>query len=322
MLETAQPRGQPCRGAKAEGTRHAGLDTLLNIRAFLTTARAGSFSAAAREIGVAPSVVIKRINRLEDQMRAKLFVRSTRRLTLTEAGERARPRYHAILAEIEGALSGSAAAPGDIEGHLRIKAPTTFGILHLGGILSDFQTAHPRVTVEIVLLDRSVNPVEEGYDMAIGALPVSYAHVVDEPLCPFPRLLCAAPDYLARRGMPQRPADLPDHDCLTYLATGSTWSFASPRGPVSVDVRPRFSANDSLVLLGAARRGIGLAVLSQDAVAPALAEGALVPVMPDFPVAPLWLKALVPEGRAGRAPVQALLAWLRQRLEGFPAADG
>lgn len=294
------------------------MDTLLNIRAFLTTARAGSFSAAARELGVAPSVVIKRINRLEDQMRARLFLRSTRRLVLTEAGERARPRYHAILTEVEEALSGAVAAEaGDIEGHLRIKAPTTFGILHLGGLLSDFQIAHPRVSVEIMLVDRSVNPVEEGFDVALGALPVSYAHVVDVPLCPFPRLLCAAPEYIARRGEPRQPSDLPDHDCLTYLATGSTWSFVSPRGPVTVDVRARFSANDSQVLLGAARRGIGLAVLSEDVVAGAIAEGAVARVMEEYPVAPLWLKALVPEGRMNRAPVHALLGFLKERLKAF-----
>jgi DNA-binding transcriptional LysR family regulator len=291
------------------------MDTLLNIRAFLTTARAGSFSAAARELGVAPSVVIKRINRLEDQMRARLFLRSTRRLVLTEAGERARPRYHAILTEVEEALSGQQpGGDGGIAGHLRIKSPTTIGILRLGGVLADFQVAHPRVTIEVSLVDRSVNPVEEGFDIAIGALPVSYAHVVDQPLCPFPRLLCAAPEYLARRGAPRQPSELPDHDCLAYLATGSAWSFASPRGLVTVDVRPRFSASDSQVLLHAARRGLGLAVLSRDVAEPALAEGALEPVMQDFPVAPLWLKALVPEGRMGRAPVRAMLAWLREKL--------
>lgn len=317
MLQTMKPRGEPSPIAQ-DGP----MDTLLNIRAFLTTARTGSFSAAARELGVAPSVVIKRINRLEDQMRARLFLRSTRRLTLTEAGERARPRYHAILADIEEALSGAAPAGADgIEGHLRIKAPTTFGILHLGRILAEFQTAHPRVTVEIVLVDRSANPVEEGFDIALGALPVSYAHVVDEPLCPFPRLLCAAPDYLARRGAPRHPSDLPDHDCLAYLAVGATWSFAGPKGLVTVDVRPRFSANDSQVLMQAARRGLGLAVLSRDVADAALREGALLPVMPDFPVAPLWLKALVPEGRIGRPPVRALLAWLKENLAGESFAE-
>jgi DNA-binding transcriptional LysR family regulator len=289
------------------------LDTLLNIRAFLATARAGSFSAASRELGVAPSVVIKRINRLEDQMHAKLFLRSTRRLRLTEAGERARPRCQAILAEIEATLAG-AAVPEATEGHLRIKAPTGFGTTHLGAMLAEFQLAHPRVTLETVLVDRSVNPAEEGFDIALGALPVSYAHVLDEPLCPYPRLLCASPDYVARRGEPAHPAELPDHHCLTYLATGSTWSFASPRGPVTVDVRPRFAANDSRVLLAAAERGLGVTVLPRDLATAALEAGALAPLMADFPVAPLWLKALVPEGRAGRPPLRALLAWLKERL--------
>ncbi len=314
MPETAETRCHPSRCAKDQGKR-AGLDTLLNIRAFLATARAGSFSAAARDLGVAPSVIIKRINRLEDQMRAKLFLRSTRRLALTEAGERARPRYHAILAEIEEALSGAvAAAGGGIEGHLRVKAPTSLGILHLGPLLAAFQEAHPRVTVEAVLVDRSVNPVEEGFDIALGALPVSYAHVLDEPLCPWPRLLCAAPGYLARRGTPAHPSELPDHDCLAYSVAGTTWSFVGARGPVSVDIRPRFSANESQVLLAAARRGLGLAILSRDVAAPVLAAGELAAAMADFPVAPLWLKALVPEGRAKRAPVQALLGFLKARL--------
>jgi DNA-binding transcriptional LysR family regulator len=295
------------------------MDTLLNIRAFLATARAGSFSGAARELGVAPSVVIKRINRLEDQMHARLFLRSTRRLRLTEAGERARPRCAAILAEIEATLAG-AALPDATEGHLRLKAPTAFGTTHLGALLAGFQLAHPRVTLETVLVDRSVNPVEEGFDLALGALPVSYAHVVDEPLCPYPRLLCAAPEYLVRRGEPRHPAELPDHDCLTYLATGSTWSFASPRGPVTVDVRPRFAANDSRMLMAGAERGLGLAVLPQDLAAASLASGALMPVMAEFPVTPLWLKALVPEGRAARPPVRALLGWLKERLT--PPAAG
>lgn len=248
-------------------------------------------------------------------MRAKLFLRSTRRLSLTEAGERARPRYQAILAEIEEALSGAAAAAGGgMEGHLRIKAPTSLGVRHLGALLAEFQQQHPRLTLEAVLVDRSVNPVEEGFDIALGALPVSYAHVQDVPLCPWPRLLCAAPAYLARRGAPSHPSDLPDHDCLAYTVAGTTWAFVGARGPVSVDIRPRFSANESQVLAEAARQGLGLAILSRDVAAPALAAGELVETMAEFRVAPLWLKALVPEGRARRAPVQALLGFLRERL--------
>src|SRR5436853_5607813 len=100
------------------------MDTLLNIKAFLATARAGSFSAAARELGVAPSVIIKRINRLEDQMRAQLFTRSTRKLTLTETGERYFPRYQTIVGEVEEAINGAASTAQQIEGLLRVKCPT------------------------------------------------------------------------------------------------------------------------------------------------------------------------------------------------------
>jgi len=197
------------------------MDTLLNIKAFLATARAGSFSAAARQLGVAPSVVVKRINRLEDQMRAQLFVRSTRKLALTDIGERYFPRYQILVGEVEDAINGAAASPGRIEGHLRIKCPTTLTILNFGEIINDFQAAHPGISVEIVLIDRSVNPVEEDFDIAIGAMPASYANVIDEPLSPYPRVLCAAPSYLATRGEPKHPIDLIGHDCLTFQTTGS-----------------------------------------------------------------------------------------------------
>ena len=174
-------------------------------------------------------MVVKRINRLEDQMRAQLFVRSTRKLSLTDIGERYFPRYQSLVGEVEDAINGAATSPDRIEGHLRIKCPTTLTILNFGEIINDFQIAHPGISVEIVLIDRSVNPVEEDFDIAIGAMPASYANVIDEPLSPYPRVLCAAPAYLAARGEPKHPIDLIGHDCLTFQTTGSTWSFESRR---------------------------------------------------------------------------------------------
>ena len=297
------------------------MDTLLNIKAFLTTARAGSFSAAARQLGVAPSVITKRISRLEDQMDAKLFVRSTRQLLLTDVGERYLPRYQAIVGEVEEALSGASELASSVEGHLRIKAPTTVTINYLGAILSDFQVAHPGVSLDVILVDRSVNPVEEGYDVAIGALPVSYANVIDEPLCPYPRVLCAAPDYLERHGTPQHPRDLPDHDCLTFHATGSTWSFESPRGQINVDVRARFSANDTQVLHDIACRGRGIAVVAAYIARPSLKAKRLVPILPEFPVTELWLKALVPQNKSRKPAMQALISHLKQELQPVPPWD-
>ncbi len=313
------------KGRTAAGTgdgqlsqKEKGMDTLLNIKAFLATARAGSFSAAARELGVAPSVIVKRINRLEDQMRAQLFVRSTRKLSLTETGEHYFPRYQTIVGDVEDALNGAASASNTIEGQLRIKCPTTLAILNFGDILNDFQVAHPAIALDLVLIDRSVNPVEEDFDIAIGAMPASYANVIDEPLTPYPRVLCAAPSYLEARGEPKHPIDLTGHDCLTFQTTGSTWSFESPRGLINVDVRSRFSANDSQILQSAACRGLGITMIARYIARPAIEAGHLKTLLPDYPVPELWLKALVPTHKIKRVAVQSLLRWIKERMEPRP----
>lgn len=287
------------------------MDTLLNIKAFLATVREGSFSGAARRLGVAPSVIVKRINRLEDQMHTRLFVRSTRRLTLTDTGERSETRFRTIVAEVEDALESGRSVSRGVEGHLRIKCPTTLTIMYVGDVLAEFQLAHPNVSIEVALIDRSVNPVEEGFDMAIGALPASYSNVLDEPLCAYPRVVCAAPSYIAQRGEPVHPRDLIEHDCLTFLATGTTWSFQSPRGVIDVEVRSRFNVNDSQVLHAAARKGLGVATIAKYIARDSIASGELKPLLTDYPVPELWLKALVPHNRSQKPAVQSLLRWLK-----------
>jgi DNA-binding transcriptional LysR family regulator len=326
LLGTGRFYGSPGSCRNVAGTREfqlsrmeKGVDTLLNIKAFLTTARAGSFSAAARELGVAPSVIVKRINRLEDQMRAQLFLRSTRKLTLTETGERYFPRYQSIVGEVEDAINGAASSAQQIEGLLRVKCPTTLALLNFGAILSDFQVAHPGIVVELALIDRSVNPVEEDFDIAIGAMPAAYANVIEEPLSPYPRVLCAAPSYLEARGEPKHPIDLIGHDCLTFQTTGSTWSFESPRGLINVDVRSRFSANDSQILHGAACRGLGIAMVARYIARPEIESGQLKTLLPDYPVPEFWLKALIPSNKIRRAAVQSLLRWIKERMQPLPS---
>jgi DNA-binding transcriptional LysR family regulator len=264
------------------------LDTLINIRTFLAVARSGSFSAAGRHLGVAPSVVTKRISRLEDQMRVKLFVRSTRQLILTEVGERYLPRYQSLVKDIDDAIGGAAAVAQRIEGHLRIKAPTTVTIAFLARILSDFQQENPNVTMDVALVDRSVNP--------------------------YPRKLCAAPSYLESRGIPKHPRDLVDHICLTFHATGSTWSFVSPGGPVDVEVRSAFSANDTQVLHDLALRGRGVAMVATYVAEDSIRTGKLIELLPEYPVAELWLKALIPQTQARKPTVRAVMEWLRVHM--------
>ncbi|RVV99598.1 LysR family transcriptional regulator [Mesobaculum littorinae] len=289
---------------------------LLDVRAFLATARAGSFSGAARSIGVAPSVITKRVGRLETRVGTPLFIRSTRKLSLTAEGERLRPRLQELVGEIDLTLDGAQTA--GITGQLRIKAPTTIGTLYVGPALVAFQSEHPGIAIEFVLMDRGVNPLEEGLDIALGALPQSYASVEETPLCAYRRMLVGAPAYLERNPAPVVPGDIAQHDCLAFVPIGLSWVFQSDRAQISVDVHARMTVNDSRVLIAATEAGLGLSIVPQHLVAESLEAGRLVPVMQDFPIPPLWFKAMVPRTKASRPAVAALVKHLVEWFADFP----
>jgi DNA-binding transcriptional LysR family regulator len=290
------------------------INTLQNISAFLVVARLGSFSAAARELSVAASVVTKRITQLEERMRTKLIVRSTRGLALTPAGERLIPRFQRLVGELEELFVERTADEGGIEGHLRIKGPTTITSLYLGALFTEFQAANPRVTLEVVLMDRSVNPLEEGFELVVAARAASYPNVVDVPLCAYPQVLCCSPGYLREHTEPRHPGELIDHDCLTTVLFGTTWPFDTPRGALSVEVRSRLHANDGRVVLEAARRGLGFAPLPAYLVTRDLSAGTLVQVLQGYPMAVSWLKALVPRMKIDKPAVRELIAFLKSRM--------
>jgi DNA-binding transcriptional LysR family regulator len=294
------------------------MDTILNMKAFLATARSGSFSEAARQLSVAPSVVSKRVNQLEWQLRSRLLERTTRRVRLTEIGEQYLPTIRGIITEYDDLVAGSLRSPGELEGHIRVKSPAAITTLHLGKVYTEFQRTHPRVTLEIVLMDRSVNPIEEGFDVVLGLLPASYDNVIEEALVPYPRIACASPDYLKQHGEPKHPRDLASHDCLVFQPAGSNWTFQSKRGPISVQVRPKFSSNDIQVIVEAAKDGSGIAVVSKLISKQPRREGSLVPVLTDFPLADHWLKAFIPKSRIGLARVQALLTAIRGAFSPVP----
>jgi DNA-binding transcriptional LysR family regulator len=294
------------------------MNTLLNIKAFLLVARTGSFSGAARELGVAPSVVTKRITRLEDEMGAQLFIRSTRALALTPAGERLLPQYQRLVAELDEIIGAASNAERGIEGHLRIKGPTTLTSLFLGPIFCEFHAQHPGLTMDIVLLDRSVNPLEEGFDLVVGALPASYPNVMDFPLGPYEIALCAAPSYVEAKGVPESPNELIDHDCCTSVLLGNTWIFENAPGTTSVEVRSKLHANDTRVLREAARRGIGIAVLPRFLAAKDLESGRLVELMTAHPMPTFLMKALVPRIKMNKPAVAQLVNYLKTRMQPTP----
>jgi len=290
------------------------MDTLANLEAFIAVADAGSFSEVARRQQLAPSVITKRIAQLEWRIKAPLFVRSTRKLSLTDVGERYLPQVRTLVRQMQEMMAGMAQASGALEGHIRVKIPTTLGTLHLSALMQRFMLEQPRVSMDVVLADRTVNPLEEGFDIAIGALPELYGQVRDFPLAPIRRRLCASPAYLTRRGAPSRVADLVEHDCLVFMTSGSYWEFESPQGPLGVEVRPKLLTNDGVALCQACVQGLGIGMVSDYLAGPRIASGELVELLPGLRFPDIWLKALVPLKRLDVPRIHMLLQWLTQHL--------
>lgn len=290
------------------------MDTYLNFKAFQAAVRFGSFSRAARELGLAVSVVTKRVNQLEHQLQAVLFERTTRQLTLTEAGRHYLERSRPLLAEFDDLLKGPSRNPGDIGDFLRVKAPTSLTVFQLRQVFDAYQAEFRKVRLEIVLIDRAVDPVLEGFDLSVGAhWNRSFAGVLEKPLCPLRRIVCASPDYIAERGHPAHPRDLIDHDCLSFIPTGNAWTFNDRHGPITIDVTPYLSSNDGQMLVNAALDGRGVVLTSTYIVKEFIRDGRLVPLLVDFPIPDLWIKAVTPIRRATAPAVVALI----DRLDAF-----
>lgn len=287
------------------------MDTLTNIRAFLATVEKRSFSGAARQIGVMPSVIMKRVQQLETELQRQLFERSTRRVTLTEAGESSLPELKELLEKFQSIRQRQLSSLNDIQGHLRIKVPTLLGRHWIGLALSKFISENPKLTFDIVLLDRSVNPVEEQFDVAISLWPGTFQGVVEIPLQRYRRQLVASPRYLKRRGAPENPRDLLDHDCLVMGPTGRLWSFERGTKSTSVEVHPKVTLNDQQALLQLACDGHGIAIGAEIATRALIQEKKLAATMPKFHVSDFWVSARVPETRLRSPKIQALVEMLK-----------
>nr|WP_315593810.1 LysR substrate-binding domain-containing protein [uncultured Cupriavidus sp.] len=294
------------------------MDVIENLRAYLAVARTCSFAAAARELDVAASVVTKRISQLEWRLKASLFERTTRRVSLTIAGQQYLPEIQRLVSDLDGIFAGVQQAAPELQGRLRVKVPTSLAVVHLAELFNTFLRRFPLISLELVALDRPVNPVDEGFDIALTLMPDAFGGVIDEPLCSIRRLLCAAPTYLREKGTPRKPRDLARHDILNFVPTGNVLAFESATGDVRVSVHPRFSANEAQLVAAAAVAGNGIAVLGDYLALPAVRAGTLVQVLVDYPLPELWLKALIPENRAHTARVRALLDTLRSELAPLP----
>ncbi len=255
-----------------------------DLATFVQVADSGAVTAAALRLGLAKSVVSKRIAHLEAALSAKLLHRSARGMTLTDAGALFYRRAAAVLSQLDAMSDEVAARSGDLQGRIRIAAPMSFGMRHLGPIIAGFMQAHPRIEIGIDLDDRYADLQGEGYDLAVRIGRLNDSALKARKLGVSRRALCCSPAYAGRHGLPDSLDGLMAHDCLTYgnVAAAQVWRFASTSDPAaeerSLAPRGRFASNSGEALLDAARGGVGLVILPTFITADALAAGDLVEV--------------------------------------------
>ncbi len=291
------------------------MDLITHLRTFAVAANFGGFSEAARALGIAPSVAAKRISQLEDELGTKLFERTTRKVALTEAGEKLYARVPRLLTEFDDLLGGVERDEGKLEGHLRVMAPATLSRNYLAQAFSAFLLKHPRITLEVSTVDSSADPAERGFDISISGRGTTFEGAIDLPLAPVQLLLCASPGYLKKNKTPEHPRDLIDHACLVFAGTGASWVFHGSTGVHSVDVQPRLVADDNVTILDSCRAGVGIGLLPEYIARDSLQTGDLRLLLQEYSVRDNWFKAYVPRRRMEIARVKELLAWLQLHFE-------
>ena len=258
------------------------MSNFLDLEIFARVVAAGSMSAAARDMALSPAVVSKRLRRLEDRLGTRLLQRTTRQIALTEAGKGFYERVVAILASVEEAESFVTRRSALASGVLKISAPTSFGRMHIAPHLADFMAAHPELTLQLVLADEFVDLVGEGFDVALRIAELNDSTLVARKLAPIHRVLCAAPSYIAKRGMPYTVEDLANH---TLLATQNqdVWKLEDLAGD-GIGIKPQSAiiTNSNEVIREAVLAGIGISLRSTWDVGPELSSGALQIVMPRY----------------------------------------
>lgn len=278
-----------------------------------------SFSGAARKQGMSKSAVSKHITKLEDNLGIRLLNRTTRRLSLTDAGATFYRHCARVVEEVETAEHALTDLRGTPRGTLRISAPLTFGQMYLPQLVTEFMEMFPGLHVDIHLADHKVDLVAEGIDMAIRITRLKDSSLIARKLADFKGHVVAAPSYLEKYGEPKTPQDLADHRTLAYtnLPSPNIWDFTGPEGPVSVRVNPVLSCNNGEFTSIAAIRGLGIAREPEFIVAEALQAGRLVRILDGYdPLNSGGIYAVYPERRHLPSKVRVFIDFLVEKFRG------
>ncbi|HRQ63335.1 MAG TPA: LysR family transcriptional regulator [Xanthomonadaceae bacterium] len=298
------------------------MDQLTAIRTFLRVAELENFTAASEQLGIARSLASRRVRDLEEVLGTPLLLRTTRRVRLTEAGLHYRERMAPIIEQMDAIEAEVSAGAAALRGSLRVSCPTSFGISFLGPALACFLDKHPEIRAEVILNDREIDPVEEGYDLVLSDSDRVSGQYHEEPICRMALACVAAPAYLKGREAPQVPADLRQHAAIQYLHAGSgqDWAFERDGQRHTVTVSPVASSNNGGIMRSFALAGRGIAILPRFLCAADLEAGRLREVLPDYTVPTARLRAVLPRRRGDLPKTRLLAEFLIQHFAAFDAA--
>lgn len=294
------------------------MDRYREMETFIAVVDAGSFVRAAENLRISKSVTSRIVQELEDRLGGRLLHRTTRRLSLTAAGRAYYQRCKLILDEISEAESSVRMDQEKVIGLLKISAPLTFGAIHLAPHWGGFLEQHPQVKLDINLIDRRVDLVGEGYDMAIRIAPQQDdSSLVTRKLASSRMIMCAAPEYLEKFGVPQTPEEAAKLDFIgySYLPTGDVWKFKSRNSAEGIRTRPRLIVNNGDTCRAAALSGLGITVQPSFIVGDDLLTGKLVEILPDWQAEERGIFAVYPTRQHLSGKVRALVDYLAEKFK-------
>ena len=295
------------------------MDRLTALQVFAEVAACGSFTAAADHLDMSRPMVTRYVSELEQWLGSRLLQRTTRRVTLTDAGEQCLRRGEQMIALMQDVEAETATRSGELRGQLRVTASSSFGISHLAPAIVDFLGEHALLKIDLKISETAVNLVEERIDLAIRISAEPDPLLIARPLARCDSVLVASPAYLAKHGTPRLPSELTQQVCLSHANFGkSTWRFARNDDTAQVSVASRYSANDATVLMHASLAGGGIALLPTYLVNEHLAAGSLKTVLADWQAPAMTIYALYPSRRHLSPAVRALLDFLVIRFSALP----
>ena len=291
------------------------------VQAFVRVVRAGSFSESARREHCAPSSESRQIKSLEEGLGVRLLQRTTRRLSLTEAGKALFDKASGLFDEFEVAFEAVTQFTAVIRGRLRVTTPPAFGLRYIAPLIPEFLQTYPEIQIDIALQDRFVDVIGEGFDLAIRAGHLSSGSMIAKRLATNERILCASSSYLVKAGLPSRPRDLGEHNCLVfrYVDSRNEWRFRQGSREQSVPIRGNLESNNGDLLLQAVEGGVGIALLPGWLAADSLRKGKCIRVMKNYQITATnfdsSIYALYESRRYRPLKIETFLKFLQEKLK-------